>query len=58
MNRHTGIALALIAGLAVVFIVNGGRTDVNLVVTEFSMLKPLVFLGFTGAGVAIGLLLK
>ena len=58
MNRNTTIALVLIALLAVLFIVNRGRTDIDLLVVEFSMLKSLVFLGFTGAGVAIGLLLK
>ena len=58
MNRNTTIALVIIALLAILFIVNRGRTDVNLLVVEFSMLKSLVFLGFTGAGVAIGLLLK
>jgi len=58
MNRNTTIALVLIALLAVLFIVNRGRTDVDLIVVEFSMLKSLVFLAFTGTGVAIGLLLK
>ncbi len=44
--------------ILMVFIVNGGKTEVNLLVKEFTILKPLVFLGFTAAGVLIGVLLK
>ena len=58
MPRNTMYALVLIAVLVVVFLFNRGRADVNLVVTEFSMMKSLAFLMFTALGVLIGVLLK
>ena len=58
MTKNTVYALILIAGLVVVFVLNRGRVDVDLVVMEFSMMKSLVFLFFTGLGVLIGVLLK
>jgi uncharacterized integral membrane protein len=58
MKKQSIYALILIALLMVVFIVNRGKTDVNLLVTQVSALKSLVFLGFTAVGVVIGILLK
>lgn len=60
MGRKTIYALVLIGVVAVVLIANtpGSKIDVDLVFTEFSTVKSLVFLLFTSIGVAIGVLLK
>ncbi|NCC50568.1 MAG: hypothetical protein EOM20_05060 [Spartobacteria bacterium] len=58
MNKRQVWALALIAVLVVVLVMNRGSVNVDLIVTDISALKSLAFLGFTGVGVAIGMLLK
>jgi uncharacterized integral membrane protein len=58
MPRNSIYALILIAALVVIFLFNRGRVDVNLVAAQFSMMKSLAFLLFTGLGVLIGVLLK
>jgi len=58
MNKRQAWALALIAALVVVLVMNRGDVKVNLILTAISPMKSLVFLGFTGVGVAIGMLLK
>ena len=58
MNKRQAWALALIALLVVVLVLNRGRVEVELIITTIKPLKSLVFLAFSGVGVIIGMLLK
>jgi len=59
MNKSLTYALLLIVLLILVLLQNtSGRIGVDLLLTEISASKPLVLLGFTGLGLAIGILLK
>ncbi len=63
MNRKMLTVLLILALLAIVLVYNtidrsGRRIDVNLVMTNVTAIKSLVFLSFTGIGVLIGVLLK
>jgi len=58
MTKQVIWALVIIAVVVLVLIFNRGNVDVDLIVTKISALKSLVFLGFVGIGVAIGILLK
>ena len=58
MSKNTIYALILIALLVIVFVLNRGKVDVNIIVVKFSVLKSLAFLAFTAMGVLVGVLLK
>ena len=58
MSKKVLYALLLIGLLMIILIFNRGRVDVNLLFGDVTALKSLVFLAFTGVGVAIGVLLK
>ena len=58
MSKGKITALVILALLVVLFLFNKGDVKVNLLLTERSFLKSLVFLTFTGVGVVIGILLK
>lgn len=51
-------ALLILVLCVVILIFNGGRVDLNLVVTKVSWMKSLVFLGWMAVGVIVGVLLK
>jgi len=51
-------ALVLILAVVLLLLFNRDRVSVNLIFAELRMMGSLVYLGFAGAGVAIGLLLK
>ena len=58
MNKRVLWALGLIAASVVVLLFNRHNVSVNLLILDFKAMAALVFLGFIGLGVAIGLLLK
>jgi len=59
MNKSLIYALVLIALLILVLLKNtSGSIGVDLLLADISASKPLVLLGFTGLGLAIGVLLK
>lgn len=58
MSKKLIYALILIVFVVVVLLVTKGNTSVNLVFTEISAAKSMIFLGFTVTGSIIGLLLK
>ena len=58
MTKKLLWALILICVCVIVIVMNRGSMSLNLVVTKVSAIESFVFLGFTAAGVAIGLLLK
>lgn len=58
MTNKVVIALLIMAVVALLLIFNKGSVNIDLVVTDVSVLKSLAFLIFTGLGVAVGLLLK
>ena len=58
MNKRVGWALAIIAALIIILIFNKGRMDINLIVTQVTLLKSLGLFLFTAVGVVIGLLLR
>ena len=58
MNKGLLFALIILALTVVVLLFQKGSVDVNLLFTRIEGLKSLVFLAFTGIGVAIGVLVK
>ena len=58
MKKHVIWALALIAIVVVVLLLTKGTVKVNFGFWEPQWQTALALLGFTGVGVAIGLLLK
>jgi uncharacterized integral membrane protein len=58
MNKNVIVALILIVLVVLVLLMSSGTTSVNLVLFNFSAAKSLIFLGFTGVGAIIGILLK
>ena len=58
MNKGLTWALGILALTVVVLIFNKGSVNVNVVFTDFSAMKSMVFLGFMSIGVIIGVLLK
>lgn len=59
MSKSLTYALVLIAVLILILLKNtSGSIGVDLLLTDISASKPLVLLGFTGLGLAIGVLLK
>ncbi|MGA1530740.1 MAG: hypothetical protein ACO398_08335 [Kiritimatiellia bacterium] len=58
MSKKLMYALILIVLVVIVLLMTKGNTSVNLVFTEFSASRSMIFLGFTGVGTIIGLLLK
>jgi len=58
VNKRMMWALLGIGVLVVVLVFNRGEVEVDLLVARFKWVKSLVFLGFTAAGVVIGVLLR
>ncbi|MFH0953583.1 MAG: hypothetical protein V1873_04570 [Verrucomicrobiota bacterium] len=58
MNKKLLAALVLIGLTVIVLLMNRGSVEVNVLVTQVSGLKSLVFLFFAAIGVVIGVLLK
>jgi uncharacterized integral membrane protein len=59
MSKKIIWALVMLALTVIVIVFNArGSVDLNLLATTQSWSKSLVFLGFTGIGVVIGLLLS
>lgn len=58
MNKKLLAALVLIGLTVIVLLMNRGSVEVNVLVTQVSGLKSLVFLSFAAIGVVIGVLLK
>ena len=58
MNKKLMWALVLMLAVVLLLLFNRDRVSVNLIFAELRMMGSLVYLGFAGAGVAIGLLLK
>jgi uncharacterized integral membrane protein len=62
MNKKLIVALVIVVLTALVLLFNmigGEKTTVNLIITKLSSVyKSIAFLGFTLAGVLIGVLLK
>jgi len=59
MNKSLLWALLILVLVVLILIFNhSGRVDVNLIVTDITALKSIVFLAFVSIGVAIGVLIK
>lgn len=58
MNKNIVSALILIVLVVLVLLMTKGSTSFRLLVVDISGAKSLIFLGFTGVGTLIGLLLK
>ena len=58
MSKKTIWALVLLGLTVIVIVFNRGHDSVDIVFTDISGLKSLVFLTFTSIGVVIGLLLS
>lgn len=58
MNKNIVSALVLIVLVVLVLLMTKGSTSFRLLFFDVSAAKSLVFLGFTGVGTLIGLLLK
>lgn len=58
MTKKLLIALILIGLTVLVLVFNRGTVSVDLLITQLSAQKSLVFLVFTAVGVVIGVLLK
>lgn len=58
MSKKMIWALVMLAVVVIVVVMSRGNTEVNLLFTQVSGMKSLVFLAFTAWGVVIGLLLK
>jgi len=58
LNKKLMWALVLMLAVVLLLLFNRDRVSVNLIFAELRMMGSLVYLGFAGAGVAIGLLLK
>lgn len=58
MHKNLLYGMMLIGLCVVVLVVNRGSVSVDLLFTQLSAAKSFIFLGFIGAGVLIGVLLK
>ncbi len=63
MNKKMLTVLLILAVLAIILVYNtidrsGRRINVDLIITQVTAIKSLVFLAFTAVGVAIGVLLR
>jgi len=58
LSKHLLIALMLIGVTVVVLLFNTNTITLELLVTSIRTSAALIYLGFTAAGVAIGLLLR
>lgn len=58
MTKKLLVALILIGLTVLVLVFNRDSVSLNLLVSNISAQKSLVFLGFTAVGVIIGVLLK
>ncbi len=60
MNRKIFAALIilLLTALILVFNTKGPKLEIDLIVKTVKATKSIIFLGFTAAGVAVGMLIK
>ena len=59
MSKKTIWALVIIAILAVILVLNGGKTiSLNILFTRINVIQSIAFLVFSAVGVVVGLLLK
>lgn len=58
MTKKLLTALILIGLTVIILVFNKGTVSVDLLITQWSAQKSLVFLVFAAVGVVIGLLLK